>query len=99
MKLQKKKPEEYRQKSKRPTETKHISLERIARGTVTATSEVLFQVELSRKRYEKFRKEDASEYNQPRIKANVRCIYNGNKNSLFPYAVYDLNWNILWKEK
>jgi len=99
MKLQKREVEEYRKKSKRPGETKHISLERIARGTVTATSEVLFQVELSHKRYSLFKKEDASEYNQPRIKTNVRCIYNGNKNSLFPYAIYDLNWNVLWKEK
>jgi len=97
MKLQKK--EVYRLKSKRPGETKNIPLERIARGVVTASSEVLFQVELSKKRYETFRKEDSSDYNQPRIKTSVRCIYNGNKNALFPYRVHDMNWNLLWKEK
>lgn len=124
MKLQKK--EVPRLKSKRPGETKHISLERIASGTVTATSEVLFQVKFSRKtreeKYNKpktkypeldeeekkyikkeeyilFRKKDASEYNPPRMRMDVRCIYNGDKNNLLPYAVYDLNWNLLWKEK
>jgi hypothetical protein len=97
MKLKKK--EVHKLKSKRPSETKHISLERIARGMVIATSEALFQVELSHKRYSHFKKEDASEYNQPRIKTSVRCIYHGNRNNLLPYAVYDLNWNVFWKEK
>ena len=99
MKLKKKDPEDYRKKSKRPAETKHISLERIARWIVTASSPVLFQVELSHKRYYHFRKEDAEEYNSPRIKTGIRCIYHGHRNNLLPYAVYDLNWNLLWKEK
>jgi hypothetical protein len=99
MKLEKKNPEDYRKKSKRPNETKHLSLERIARGIVTASSEVLFQVELSKKRLYIFEKEDAIEYNQPRVKAGIRCIYHGNKNNLLPYAIYDLNWNLIWKEK
>ena len=124
MKLIKK--EFQRVKSKRPGETKHISLERIASGTVTATSSVLFQVKFSRKtreeKYQKpkteypeldeeerryvkrneyilFRKKDSSRYNQPGMKINVRCIYHGDKNNLLPYAVYDMNWNVLWKEK
>ena len=94
-----KKRESTRIKSKRPNETKNLSLERIARGTIIATSEVLFQVELSKKRYYLFRKEDASEYNQPKIKTSIRCIYHGNIKNLLPYAIYDLNWNLLWKEK
>jgi hypothetical protein len=97
MKLNKK--ETPRLKSKRPPETKHISLERIARGKVVATSQFFFQVELSKKRYFYFREEDASEYIQPRIKTSVRCIYHGHKDNLLPYAVYDLNWNLFWKEK
>lgn len=99
MKLKKKPLEEYRKKSKRPKETQHISLERIARGTVTASSSVLFQVELSHKKYYKFAKDDASEYNQPRVKTSIRCIYHGHKNNLLPYEIYDLNWNLIWKEK
>lgn len=99
MKLQKKNPTDYRIKSKRPSETKHISLERMARGIVTASSEFLFQAELSKKRYYHFRKENASEYHQPKIKTSIRCIYYGDKSNLLPYAVYDLNWNLLWKEK
>jgi hypothetical protein len=47
MKLQKK--EIHRLKSKRPGETKNIPLERRARGTVTASSEILFQVKFSKK--------------------------------------------------
>ncbi len=99
MKLKKKNPEEYRKKSKRPAETKHISLERIARGIVTASSSVLFQAVLSHKRRYIFRKDDASEYNQPRLKSGIRCIYYGHRDNLLPYAVYDLNWNLLWKER
>ena len=99
MKLKKKSPEDYRKKSKRPAETKNISLERIARGVVTASSPVLFQVELSRKRYHTFTKDDASEYNQPRLKTSIRCIYYGHRNNLLPYAIYDLNWNLIWKDK
>ncbi len=99
MKLQKKEPENYRKKSKRPPETKHISLERIARGIVTATSPVLFQVELSHKRYYTFSRDDASEYNQPKIKTSIRCIYYGHRNNLLPHAVYDLNWNKIWVSK
>lgn len=97
MKLKKK--ETPRLKLKRPPETKHISLERIARGIVTATSPVLFQVELSHKRYYTFSKDESSEYNQPKIKTSIRCIYYGHRNNLLPYAVYDLNWNLFWKEK
>jgi hypothetical protein len=94
------KPKEIkREKSKRPPETKHISLERIARGTVTASSEVLFQVELSKKRYYLFRKDDSSDYNQPKINTSIRCIYYGDKNNLFPHSIYDMNWNLLWREK
>jgi len=63
------------------------------------TSEVLFQVELSKKRYYLFKKKDASEYHQPKIKTSIRCIYNGDKKNLLPYAIYDLNWNLFWKEK
>jgi hypothetical protein len=99
MKLKPKDPTEYRVKSKRPSETKHISLERIARGRVSAASEELFQVELSHKRYYLFKKEDASEYNKPNVGTSIRCIYHGNKNNLLPYAVYDLLWNQIWKEK
>lgn len=99
MKLQKRKEEDYRKKSKKPNETKHLSLERIARGTVTASSSVLFQVELSHKRYYLFKKEDAKEYNQPNVKTSIRCIYNGHRNNLLPYAIYDLNWNLIWKER
>ena len=94
-----KKREFTRRKSKRPGETKNISLERIARGIVVASSETHFQAELSKKRYYRFKKEDASDYNIPRIKTSIRCIYKGNKNNLLPYAIYDLNWNLLWKEK
>ena len=97
MKLKKK--ESTRIKSKRPTETKKISLERIARGVVVASSETHFQVELSKKRYYRFEKKDSSDYNMPRTKTSIRCIYKRNENSLFPYAIYDLNWNLLWKEK
>ncbi len=97
MKLKKK--QIPRKKSPRPAETKHISLDRIARGIVTASSETLFQVELSKKRYHLFRREDSSVYNKPNVKTSIRCIYSGNKNNLLPYAIYDLNWNILWKEK
>ncbi len=96
MKLKKK--EFKRIKSKRPVETQNIPLEKIARGIVVASSETHFQVELSKKRYYRFRKEDASDYNMPRIKASIRCIYKRNKNNLLPYAIYDLNWNLLWKE-
>ncbi len=94
-----KKRESIRIKSKRPSETKKIPLERIARGTVVTSSEIHFQVELSKKRYYRFKKEDASDYNMPRIKASIRCIYKRDKNNLLPYAIYDLNWNLLWKEK
>lgn len=97
MKLKKK--EVQRQKSKRPSETKHISLERIARGTITASSPVLFQVELSKKRYYTFAKDDALEYNQPNVKTSIRCIYHGHRNNLLPYAIYDLNWNLIWKSR
>jgi len=99
MKLKPKDPAEYRKKSKRPSETKHISLERLARGEVTAASDVLFQVELSHKRYYLFKKDDASEYNKPNVGTSIRCIYHGDKNNLLPYAIYDLNWNLIWKEK
>lgn len=54
-----KKKEIQRVKSPRPPETKNIPLERIARGTVTATSERLFQVKFSKKTRKK-------EYNKPR---------------------------------
>ena len=96
MKLKKK--EVYRKKSKRPGETKNLPLERIARGVVVASSEIHFQVELSKKRYYKFKKEDASEYNMPRIKTSIRCFYKGGKNNPLPYVIYDLNWNLFWKE-
>ena len=99
MKLQKRREEDQRKKSPRPSETKHISLERIARGIVIASSAVIFQVELSKKRYYTFERDNASEYNQPRVKTAIRCIYHGDKNNLLPYTVYDLNWNIIWKEK
>ena len=98
-KLEKKKPEDYRKKSKRPSNTKNISLERIARGIVTASSEFVFQVELSHKRYYLFKKEDASIYNCPSVKTSIRCIYHGHKNNLLPYAIYDLNWNPIWVDK
>jgi len=126
MKLQKRKEEDYRQKSKRPEGTKHISLERMARGTVEDSSSILFKVVFSRKTRELkynppktdeglseedymfqkkkcllFRKEDAlpRTYKKPNDRITVRCIYHGNKNALFPYAVYDMNWNLLWMEK
>ena len=97
MKLKKK--EFLRKKSKRPGETKNLPLERLARGIVTASTETHFQAELSKKRYYHFKKEDASKYNMPRIKTSIRCIYKGGKENLLPYAIYDLNWNLLWKEK
>lgn len=59
MKLQKRKEEDYREKSKRPGDTKNISLERMARGTVTASSDILFQVGFSKKTRE-------YKYNKPK---------------------------------
>jgi len=93
------KKEHLRVKSKRPSETKRIGLERIARGTVTASSDFLFQVRLSGDNYQSFYKKDAKEYNKPELKTSVRCIYHGRKDSTFPYAVYDLNWNEFYIEK
>jgi hypothetical protein len=49
MKLKPKDPAEYRLKSKRTSDTKNVPLERRARGTVTASSEILFQVKFSNK--------------------------------------------------
>jgi hypothetical protein len=86
-------------KSQRPSGMKVLGLERIARGTATASSEVLFQVKLSGNKYKRFSKKDALEYNKPELKTSVRCIYHGKKDSTFPYAVYDMNWNVLYKEK
>ncbi|MFH1503747.1 MAG: hypothetical protein ABIE36_03760 [Candidatus Diapherotrites archaeon] len=126
MQLKKKEKEAYGLKSKRPSGTKHLPLERIASGVVEDSSAVLFEVSFSRKILKKgynppkseeeslenyylikkkktllFRKEDAmpGTYRKPNTKISVRCFYHGNKNSLFPYAVYDMNWNLLWKEK
>jgi len=126
MKLQKRREEDYRQKSKRPEETKHLPLERIARGIVEDSSAFLFKVSFSRKTLKKeynppkseeelsennyinerrkillFRKEDCAlgKYKNPNKNTSVRCIYHGNRNSLFPYEIFDMNWNLLWKEK
>lgn len=88
-----------RKKSLRPVETKGIGLERISRGKITAANENLFQVKLSGNRYQLFRKEDSIEYNKPEIKIEVRCVYHGRKDSTFPYAVYDMNWNKLYLER
>jgi predicted cupin superfamily sugar epimerase len=71
----------------------------MARGRISAASDDLFQAELSHKRYYLFKKEDASEYHKPNVHASIRCIYHGDKNNLLPYAVYDLLWNLIWKEK
>ena len=97
MKLKKK--EFPRKKSKRPGETKNLPLERLARGIVTASSETHFQASLSKKRLYTFEKKDASEYNMPRLKTGIRCIYKRREDNFLPYAIYDLNWNVLWKEK
>jgi hypothetical protein len=125
MKLKKREEKDYREKSKRPSETENLSLDRIARGIVEDSSSVLFKVSLSGKTrkerynpatfdessqeyYENqrrkiifFKREDSlpEAYKKPNAKTSVRCIYHGNKNNLLPYAVYDMNWNLLWKEK
>jgi hypothetical protein len=125
MKLQPKDPTDYRIKTKRPGETKHISLDRIARGIVEDSSSILFKVSLSGKTRNKkynpstfeespeehyesqrrkillFKEEDSRKgsYKKPNAKITVRCIYRGDKDSLFPYQVFDMNWNLLWEEK
>jgi hypothetical protein len=55
----------------------------------------------NKKRITLFRKQDAApgKYKKPDKGDTVRCIYHGNRNNLLPYEVYDMNWNILWKEK
>lgn len=85
-------------KPDRPVETKGIGLERISRGTVVASSEALFQLKMSGNNYKIFKRCDSKEYNQPQMKTQVRCIYHGRKDSTFPYAVYDLSWNLLYRE-
>lgn len=86
-------------KSQRPSHTKNIPLEKIARGIITRSSEILFEAKLSKKREYFFRKSDASFYKKPNLGANIRCIYNGNKRNLFPHEIYDMKWNLLWREK
>ena len=48
-----------------------------------------------------FRKQDAEPgtYKKPEEGNKERCIYRGNKKDLFPYAIYDMNWNLLFREK
>jgi len=54
-----------------------------------------------KKRCLSFRKKDAlpGTYKKPNEKITVRCIYHGDRKHLVPYAIYDLNWNLIWKEK
>ena len=118
-------------KSKRPSETKGMGLERMARGTVDESSTFLFKVRFSRKISERkysttktneelteeereteslekqrkrilyFRRSDSipGKYHKPEKGTTVRCIYHGSKKHLFPYAVYDMNWNPLFIDK